>query len=126
MVKLDHSQIDMGAPSLMFDDDPFTLIRGLEANPFVLEMTFEEPRQINGIIADFGQVGLSLTALLYFEPDGDMIEYTATFSRPAEETKVQMDFDKVPGKVHKIRLEILNPTSGDRANIHIRQLKFLP
>jgi hypothetical protein len=125
-VEIHYSQIDMGVPMLMFDDNPFTLIRGLEANPFILEVIFDKPRHINGVIADFGKVSLSLTATLYADPDGDVRVYNQTFPKPTDDTLVEMSFNDPPGSVYKVRLEILNPQSGETANIHIRQLKFLP
>ena len=39
--------------------------RNLEANPFVLEFSFPQPRPITGIAADFGSMDLTMTVLLY-------------------------------------------------------------
>src|SRR5579859_2253357 len=40
-----HSQFDAGSLKDIFDGDPFTLVRGLEANPLVIELHFPAPRQ---------------------------------------------------------------------------------
>lgn len=125
-VELRYSQIDMGVPALMFDNDPFTLIRGLEANPFILELVFDEPRPIHGIIADFGKVGISVTATLHGVSGEDVFIYNEIFPKPTDETTVEMYFNDAPGTVYKIHLEILNPQSGEKANIHIREFKLLP
>jgi hypothetical protein len=37
-MRMRYSQTDMGLPEQIFDGDKFTLIRGLEANPFILEL----------------------------------------------------------------------------------------
>ena len=49
IVDLVYSKLDMGAPANLFDGDVSTLARGLEANPFVLEFHFPEPRPIRGL-----------------------------------------------------------------------------
>ncbi len=43
-VDMRYSPTDMGIPQLIFDGDLFTLIRGLEANPFVIELAFPQER----------------------------------------------------------------------------------
>jgi hypothetical protein len=126
-VALRYSQIDMGAPNLMFDDDSFTLMRGLEANPFILEFTFPEPRRVSDLTADFGLVNVTLTARLYPEPHQDPAIYSATFlSAKSGNPQVDMRFTGAPEKVTVLRLEILNIASGETANIHIRELHLLP
>jgi hypothetical protein len=126
-VALRYSQIDMGAPSLMFDNDSFTLMRGLEANPFILELNFAEPRHVSGLTANFGLVNLTLTARLYPNPDGEPVIYNASsLSARTGNPQVEMPFAGAPDKISSLRLEILNPTSGDTANIHIRELHLLP
>jgi hypothetical protein len=126
-VTLRYSQIDMGAPSLMFDNNSFTLMRGLEANPFIMELTFPEPRHVSGLTANFGLVNLSLTAQLYPNPEGEPTIYNASsLSARTGNPQVEMHFAGAPDKISSLRLEILNPTSGDTANIHIRELHLLP
>jgi len=126
-VGLRYSQIDMGTPGQMFDDDPFTLMRGLEANPFILEFSFPEPRHVGGVTADFGLVNLTLTAKLYPNPDETPTIYNATFlSAITGNSQVDMRFPDAPEKVSKFRLEILNTLSGETANIHIREMHLLP
>jgi hypothetical protein len=117
----------MGAPELMFDDDHFTLMRGLEANPLILEFNFPEPRHVSGLEADFGLVNLTLTASLFPDPDQDPAVFSATYLMAnTANSQVDMPFDNVPDKVTKLRLEVLNTASGETANIHIRELHLLP
>jgi hypothetical protein len=125
-VQIRYSPIDMGAPQLMFDNDHFTLMRGLEANPFILEFTFSQPRPIHGLRADFGMVNITLTAKLYPNPDEEPVIYHATFMNAAGNPELEMLFDHAPEAISSVRLEILNIQSGETANIHIRELHFLP
>ncbi|MFQ5593800.1 MAG: YfhO family protein, partial [Anaerolineae bacterium] len=55
-VTVRHSRFDAGQLRNILDDDPFTLARGQEANPLVIEMHFPEPRPVAGLAADFGSM----------------------------------------------------------------------
>jgi hypothetical protein len=128
-VILRHSQIDMGEPELMFDGDHFSLMRGLEANPFILEMLYPTPRPVKGLEADFGLMDVNLTVKL-FAPGGEdpqlpTVRYTLARQRVTDPI-IRMDWDAPPAEVERVRLEIFNPLSGESANIHIRELKILP
>ncbi len=125
-VQIRYSQIDMGAPQLMFDNDHYTLMRGLEANPFILEFYFPQPRPIHGLSADFGRVNITLTAKLYPSPSAEPLISNATFLNASGNPQVEMHFPNAPEQVVKLHLEILNIQSGETANIHIRELHFLP
>jgi hypothetical protein len=124
-VTLRYSQIDMGAPELMFDDDHFTLMRGLEANPFILELDFLQPRQVSGLETDFGLMDVVLNVTLY-PAGGDSAQSYSLIRQRVTDARVEMKFDHPPALVSRMRVEILNPLSGDRANIHIRELMILP
>lgn len=124
-VELHYSQIDMGSPELMFDGDHFTLMRGLEANPFILEFTFSQPRPVTGLEADLGLVDIQVTVMLYTDPSGQPVVYTQ--KRPNQGDPIlKMIFDNPPGQVSKVRIELLNYLTGEVANIHIVELKLMP
>jgi hypothetical protein len=116
----------MGSPDLIFDGDHFTLMRGLEANPFVLELTFPEPRRFTQVEADFGLANITLTALLYPEDQDTPLSYTASRSNSnSQDPLMSLDLSGAP-PVTRLRFEILNRAAGEIANIHIRELTLLP
>lgn len=125
-VQLRYSQVDMGGPQYMFDGDHFTLMRGLEANPFILEMTFSDPRPVTGLAADFGLFDMFLTVELYADPNGEPVVYQLRHPNDSKDPNFSMTFAGAPQKVSKVRFEIQNFTAGDSANIHIMELKLLP
>jgi hypothetical protein len=125
-VRMRYSQTDMGLPELIFDGDEFTLMRGLEANPFILEIYFPEPRKLSGLEAAFGSVNYEVTARLYPTPDSEPAVYLAQYRKPQGDPDLQMQFENAPSQVSWLRLEILNSEAGDSANIHLRELKLLP
>jgi hypothetical protein len=127
--QLRHSQIDMGLPELMFDGDHFSLMRGLEANPFILEIAFPQARPVSALEADFGLVDILLTVSLYppagNETGENPVIYTLSRQKVTDPL-VHMLFDGAPPLVERVRIEVFNPLSGETANIHIRELALLP
>lgn len=121
-----YSQIDMGQPENIFDEDPFTLIRGLEANPFVIELEFDQPRVIKQIEAIFANMDFSFNAWLYEELDAEPVVYETSRRGVQGDPSVSLIVDRGPGVTKKIRLEILSLNGGDRPHIHIRELGILP
>lgn len=119
-----HSMLDMGTPELIFDGDSFTLIRGLEANPFILDIQFSHPLVIRGLSAEFANMDFSITAHLYATSGQDTYEYNATWRGLSGDPHVEMRFDSPPNQVERIRIEILSHTHGERAHIHVRELAF--
>jgi hypothetical protein len=125
-VRMRYSQTDMGLPEQLFDGDEFTLLRGLEANPFVLELYFSEPRNLSGLTAAFGSVNYDITASLYPSLDGEPAIYQTKYRKQDGDPDLQMQFSNAPPLVSWLRLEIFNPEAGDSSNIHLRDLKLLP
>lgn len=125
-VKISYSQIDMGVAQFAFDQDDFTLMRGLEANPFLLEMDFPTPRQISRLEAEFGLVNIQVTVNLYATPEAKPVVYEGVFMNASGNAPVSMEFNQGPATVARIHFEFLNIQSGDTANIHIRELQLLP
>jgi 4-amino-4-deoxy-L-arabinose transferase-like glycosyltransferase len=126
LVAVRHSAIDMGAPDLIFDGDHFTLMRGLEANPFILELTFPEPRRFTQVQADFGLANITLTALLYPEGQETPLSYESRRSNSNDQDPLMsLDLSGSPA-ITRLRFEIFNRAAGETANIHIRELTLLP
>jgi hypothetical protein len=126
MVHLAYSRIDMGEPKNMFDGDHFTLMRGLEANPFILELTFPQPRTVSGVAVDCGMAVIQLTAELYTDNSSQPVTYQVTRDSESIDPNFSMKFDKGPQMVSKIHFEFFNKLAGETANIHIMELKLLP
>jgi hypothetical protein len=124
-IELQFSQIDMGEPKNMFDGDHFSLMRGLEANPFILVMNLPQAQTFSGVEADFGVADLTLTVDLYPDPQGTPVRYTASLNSTDIDPVMRIQFDQAVS-TSKIRIEILNRATGETANIHIKELTLLP
>lgn len=123
-VQLKYSQIDMGAPELMFDGDEFTLMRGMEANPYILEFIYDQARPVSGLELNLGLVDVRVTVTLFPEDGGPPVTYSATRER-SNDPSLKVEFEQAPALVRQVRIEILNLYSGETANIHIRELRLL-
>ena len=123
-VEIRHSIFDAGQLSDLFDGDPFTLARGLEANPLVLDFAFSEPRRIVGLSATFGSMDFTLKAQLYAEGGSEPNTYQQTFSGQPPDPTVELGFDGGPANVTRLRLEIQQLNPGNDVHIHVRDLKL--
>ena len=124
-VTVRHSWSDMGEPRFMFDGDRFTLLRGMEANPFIVELDFPAPRAISGLSLDVGAMDSSLTAQLSVSGSDKPMTFQQSYSGVADGQRLELPFaQKV--QVTKLRLEILASTAAETVNIHVRELQLLP
>jgi hypothetical protein len=123
-VEVTHSQFDMGLLPNVFDGDTFTLVRGLEANPLIMEFTFPESRKITGLAADFASMDFTLTAQLYAEEGAEPTVYAQTFQGLPPDPHVDMAFESAPDAVKKLRLEVLQLNAPLDPHIHVRELDF--
>jgi hypothetical protein len=101
-------------------------MRGLEANPFIIDLTFQTPVELTGLITDLANMDFTLKAELYEQPDGEPVVYEQTYRNIQGDPHVELTFDRGPGQISRLRLEISNLNSGETAHIHVRELRLLP
>ncbi|HLO14229.1 MAG TPA: glycosyltransferase family 39 protein [Anaerolineales bacterium] len=126
LAKVTYSRIDAGQLKDMFDGDFFTLMRGARANPFLLDITFPKARSLSKFIGDFSTMDFTITFTLYPPNNGAPVVYEATQHNVTIDAHVEVIFDRGPTQVQRLKLEIKNLLAGHKANIHLRELKFLP
>ncbi len=120
-----YSQIDMGQPEAIFDGDVHTLMRGLEANPFVIELVFQQPRTISQINADLANMDFTFTARLIDDASGENKVYEITQRGSPGDPHVELLTDNGPDKISRLRLEIFSLNAGAEPHIHIREIKLI-
>ena len=123
-VDLVYSKLDMGRPEDLFDGDVATLARGLEANPFVLEFIYPEPRPIRGLSADFASMDFIVTAKLFADERAEPQVYTQEFRGLPPDPHIEMAFAGAPATVRKLRLEVQQLQPPAEVHIHVREVKF--
>lgn len=125
-VKVIYSRNDMGQLRDMFDGDFFTLMRGMEANPYNLEFQFPAPRTLTALVGDFGMMDFTITVDLYAPQAAEPVQYLLTERDVTTDPHIEMQFDRGPEEVTRMTISIENLLAGETANIHIRELEFLP
>lgn len=125
LVRILYSQIDMGQPEAIFDGDTYTLMRGLEANPFTIDLEFPTGRTISQVSADFANMDFTLKAEL-FAQDGNTVVYEETYRGLPGDPHIDLVLDRGPQLVTRLRLEVLSLNGGEQPHIHIREIKLIP
>ncbi len=116
-----YSRLDMGEPGNIFDHDILTLARGLEDNPFMLEIELEQPIKISKLGISFGW-SYTETDLTIISPD-----LRETKNRIVVDATNQIDqtWIEIPSQLAKtIKLKINSPHSIGDDHLHIFDLRF--
>jgi hypothetical protein len=124
-IDVQHSQLDMGVLSDLFDGDPYTLVRTLADNPAIIELTFAEPQVLTGL--ELTTATMDYTATVKLTPaDGSAPQvYTRDFIRLGSDPTVDFAFDPAPtGPIKTLRLEVKGLDQPSDAHIHIREIKL--
>jgi hypothetical protein len=126
-VKVRYSYLDSDfqdlSMALVFDNDPFTVAKTLETNPFVIEMTFPKTRTLSGFSIIIGSAQVRITLKCYAESGAEPIVYTFEGQGTQQQPELSFDLPK-PTKVQILHVEVLDVNSHDQAKVHIWELKL--
>lgn len=123
-IEITHSRLDIGQAKDLFDHDTATLIRGLAANPFVLNFEFPNPRPINGLTMDFGGMDFDLRVKVFGAKENQPILYENEYRHQPPEPHVDLSFVNGPALVTRIHIEIEQYNPPDQPHIHVREVLF--
>ncbi|HPH96354.1 MAG TPA: hypothetical protein PKW33_07050 [Anaerolineaceae bacterium] len=118
-----HSRIDAGEISQMFDNNPETLVRTQEANPMLVAIQFSEPQSMNRIIFRFGANSARLTA--YIKPVGqaEWVKFETQADHASDVREVPLDLEQT-WQVSEMKLEILSLEEGEIGHVHVWDVIF--
>jgi hypothetical protein len=119
-----HSQLDIGQTRDMFDGDTFTLARGVDVNPFIVEFNFPSPRALKGLNAVLGRMDFTIKAQLFTEGSSQPKEYTAVYRDLPGEPAITLDFPNAPTDVTRMRVEFAQLNPPEEGHSHVRELKL--
>jgi hypothetical protein len=117
-----YSVLGAGDINLVFDGLPESVVRGLEANPFILGLEFPAPRAIGGAALTIGSLDDVTVKVTLTAPDGTAETYEQQYTGLPQDPTIDLSFPDGPASVAAIRFEIKNNLSGDVAQIHVREL----
>jgi len=119
-----HSMLDAGQVADLFDDDDHTLMRGLEANPLIIELEFPSPRTVGSLGVTVGSMNFGLK-LIATPADGSAPREAAMeYRNLPDDPHVDLALPVGTPPISKLRIEITNLNQGDVANIHVREINL--
>ncbi len=123
-LRIEHSRFDSGEIYHVFDQDPYTLARGMEANPLLIDITFPTPRSLSGLDLTTGSMDIGLAATLYPVGEDAPVEIEATFTDLADDPTVSLAFPEELGPVQRLRLWVTQLDAIGPSKIHVRELSL--
>ncbi len=122
-VEIEYSQIDLGNIDYIFDDDPFTLIRTFDINPFILNLTFDRPIPLNGIAATTGSMDIVFSVHLYGDWGPQALDLSETYTDLPDDPTVELTIPNGPKEVKRVEISIMGLGLSDD-KVHIRDISF--
>src|SRR5262249_10601171 len=119
-----YSKLDIGEIRNVFDGDTHTLMRGLEANPFVIELEFSQPRRVTALGLDTATMEFTLKVLATPAGGGEPTSTEQTYRGLPDDPHVDLALTGGTQQVSKLRIEITNIHEGEVAHIHVREVKL--
>ena len=117
-----YSMLDIGIIEQLFDDNENTLTRTLEANPYVIDLAFEQPRPLAGLRLYVGSSYVKVTANLELE-EGSAAEFSITKHGSVPDPRVDLDFDRLYSVRH-LHLEVKDLSQDEPGNVHVWEITF--
>jgi hypothetical protein len=119
---IEHPLFDAGGLQHLFDGDPYTLVRGYEANPLVLKVTFPSPRPLTALDLTTGSMDLALTVRLIPADGSEALVYSQAYTDLPNDPTVTLEFSGAPPAVAQVEIEVLHLTEPGAAKIHLREI----
>jgi len=117
------SEFQAESMALVFDNDPFTVAKTFESNPFVIEVIFPTSRTIHGFSIIIGSANVQVTLKCYPKLGEQPTVYI--FKGQGTRQQPELSFDlPAPTQTQILRVETLDVASGERAKVHIWELKL--
>lgn len=124
-VRVVHSPFDSGGLIHIFDHNPDTLARVMEANPFTFDLYPTTPLDTHSVVIQTATLpDFTVTISLYASETAAPQIYAKTFKNLEPDPIVTMTFDNGPSKSARIYIEIKDNLSGEKSQIHVRQIEF--
>jgi hypothetical protein len=122
-VQVKYPLLDIGEIGQMFDRNPDTLGRTLEANPATLELEFTRPRPVSGLSMIIGSTEARITARLYPTSAEEPLEFIEVLQGTIEDPEVSLDFEETYS-IEALTIEIEDLHQEEPAHIHIWEIEL--
>lgn len=123
-LEITYPMLDIGQIYNVFDGDTNTLIRGLEANPLIIKIVFEEPIEMRGLRLLIGQPPSVLVAEIKLA-DEDQTLRSATQSFGFENNDWLEVYFAGYYMVEELKISLQENSSNPQPHIHIWEIEFI-
>lgn len=121
-IRLVHSPIDIGQAKDAFDSNLDTLMRGVDANPFVMDLELAQPQAVKGFTMDMGRMDFWIRVKVWGPDSSEPVLYQAEYRDQPGIPHVDMDFTSGPAQVKRIQIEIEQINPPEEVHVHVREI----
>lgn len=122
-VNVKYSLLDIGEIKNLFDDDNNSLLRTMEANPFITEVQFAEPRLMQVVKVRVGGVPTSVRVVVRLAGSGEEREFIQQVAQTPDPREVVVEFPEALS-IDWLRLEVKSVNDTEPAHVHIWEARF--
>ncbi len=121
--QVDYSYLDMGTIEKLFDSDESTLVRTMEANPFILQVSFPQPKTISSLAI---KVGGAPTGILVSVKDAqDNVVWGAETTKEGSPNPRTITLTAPqPIAASAVLIEVRTLDAEEPAHVHVWEVKF--
>lgn len=126
LVLVRYSVLDTGRIEDVFDGNLDSLMRGLEANPFVLEFEVDEPHRMNGVELTLAAAqDFAVSTTITYRDNSTAVVNNNYSGLPSDPTvEIQFPPSEVPVALVHIEIKDLRAQPGDGFHIHVREIEL--
>jgi hypothetical protein len=118
LAEVRYSYLDMGEISNIFDNDPETFIRTIEANPLQVEINFPEVKVIKGMAVRVGGVATRITVEMQQDNNTTPIIIVKTVAETPDPRPVDFSFGQ-PLNVSVVHLLVETILDSEPSHVHL-------
>jgi hypothetical protein len=122
-ISLRYPHLDMGEPANAFDGNRDTLLRTLEANPAVFDLTFPQPVNATGLQVKFGATEAEVVVRLYPPGESQPQEFKTLLRGSVEQPEGSIDFGQ-PVQAGRIQVEIRDTRQMEPGHVHVWEIEL--
>jgi hypothetical protein len=119
-----HSRLGAGQAQDLFDGDRFTLVRGLEANPIMVDWRLPSARFVSQVRLTTGTIVDYTVRIVGYDGDREVTRVEERFVDQPEDPTVTLTLGAEPIRVDRLVLEVRENRKSGSAQIHIREIEF--
>lgn len=122
VVTVKHSELDIGQPADIFDNNFATLMRGKGDNPFIFEVRYSRPREARAVALDLATMEDYEITLIVNRADGQSFTMREEGVTRVVDPSIEFNFPAGLQIIQAVRVEILDrrPPPQEGFHTHVR------